>query len=109
MLRTTYLLSVWLGAIILVPSGAHVLEMAGKLAMSREAYFATQQIYLGWALFGVPIMLKVVLDAALALMLWRRDRVAAVAACVSAGLIAGGLVVFFGWVQPANLATANWA
>jgi len=38
-----YLVSVLLGGILLVPSGAHVLEMSRKLGMNRDTYFTTQQ------------------------------------------------------------------
>ena len=70
-MRALVLISLWLGALLLIPSGAHVLEMPHKLAMDRAAYFSAQQMYLGWALFGVPIVLKIILDAALAFV-WRR-------------------------------------
>jgi hypothetical protein len=104
-----FLLSVWLGAILLIPSGAHLLEMPHKLVMDRTAYFSTQQIYLGWALFSFPIAVKIVFDGALAFLLRRTQRQAAYSALISAALIAGGLIVFFIWVQPANVATSNWA
>jgi hypothetical protein len=108
-MRRALLLSLWLGAIVLVPSGAHVLEMTAKLAMDRADYFTAQRIYLGWALFGVPIIVKIVLDATLAFLLRRRDRRAALGALASSVLIAAGLAAFFALVQPANVATANWA
>src|SRR5262249_41852617 len=108
-MRTLFIVSVCLGGIILVPSGAHLLEMPRKLLMSREAFFSAQQMYLGWALFGIPITLKVVIDAVLGVSLWRISPASARAALVSAILIAAGLAVFFVWVQPANTATANWS
>jgi hypothetical protein len=107
--RIAYLVSLWLGAILLVPSGAHVLEMSRKLLMDRDSYFISQQIYLGWAWFGVPIVLKIGLDTVLGFALRRSNRLAAHAALASATLIAVGLVVFFIWVEPANTATSNWA
>ncbi len=107
-MRSLFLLSLWLGAIVLVPSGAHLLEMPHKLLMTRDAYLSVQQIYRGWALFGVPIVAKIICDAGLAALLWRQHRAAAVGAVVSALSIAAGLVVFFIWVQPGNIATANW-
>jgi hypothetical protein len=109
MMRTAFLCSLWLGAIVLVPSGAHLLEAPQKLAMDRATYFNTQQLYLGWALFGVPIAVKIVLDATIAFVLMRTWRRAACCAAVSAALIASGLVVFFLCVQPANSATSNWS
>jgi hypothetical protein len=108
MLRIVFLISVWLGAIVLVPSGAHLLEMSHKLLMDRSSYFSAQQMYLGWALFGIPTIVKVIVDGTLAFRLWNSHRAAAWGALLSAVLIAVGLIVFFVWVQPANLATQNW-
>jgi hypothetical protein len=109
MMRALVLISLWLGALLLIPSGVHVLEMPHKLAMDRAAYFSAQQMYLGWALFGLPIVFKIILDAALAFV-WRRTScLAACGALISAALIGCGLIVFFVWVQPANVATSNWA
>jgi hypothetical protein len=93
-MRTSVLISLWLGALLLVPSGAHLLEMPRELAMDRAAYFSAQQIYLGWALFGLLITLKIILDAGLA-FLWRRAwPQAAMGALTSAVLVGCGLVVF---------------
>lgn len=109
MIRAAILVSVWLGAIVLVPSGAHLLEMSHKLLMDRASYFSAQQMYLGWALFALPIIAKVILDGALAFRLRNKHRAAAYGALLSAILIGAGLIVFFVWVQPANVATENWA
>lgn len=108
-MRAMFLISLWLGAILLVPSGAHLLEMPHKLAMDRASYFSAQQMYLGWALFGFPIAIKIILDAALTHRLRRADRASAYGALLSAVCVAFGLIIFFVWVQPANVATSNWA
>jgi len=42
----------------LAPGLAHVFELPRKLALSREAYFAVQQIYAGWELFGIVILIQ---------------------------------------------------
>jgi hypothetical protein len=44
-----------LTAFILLPSGAHLLELPGKIGLDRDAYFVAHQIYAGWALFSIPI------------------------------------------------------
>jgi hypothetical protein len=108
MLRVVFLMSMWLGAIVLMPSGAHLLEMPNKLLMDSTSYFMAQQMYVGWALFGVPFIVKILLDAALAVRLRHSHRAAACGALVSAVSIAAGMVVFFLFVRPANLATASW-
>ena len=55
----------------LAPGMAHVLEMPRKLLLAREAYFTVQQIYAGWSLFGIVILIQC---AALALLAWRSRR-----------------------------------
>jgi hypothetical protein len=105
LLRT---LAILLTALILVPSGAHLFELPGRIGLGRDAYLAVQQIYAGWAMWGVPIVAALVANLALAAALWRRERGAAVAALLAAALIAASLGVFFGWTFPANRATANW-
>ena len=42
-----------LTALTLVPSGAHLAALPNKMAMAQAAYFVAQQIYAGWALFGI--------------------------------------------------------
>jgi len=102
------LLALALAALILVPAGAHVFELPGKIGLERDAYFTVQGIYRGWALFGVAIAAALLADAALFFAERRRDPAAARWALAAAVLVAAGLAVFFIWVFPANQATANW-
>ena len=100
--------SVGLGAVLLMPSGAHVLEMKSKLSLDRDSYFTVQQIYLGWALFGPVIVAKILLDAAICLAARRRNPSTSIGGFISAGCIGLGLAAFFVWVQPSNSVTENW-
>ena len=102
------LVALGLTALILVPSGAHLFELPGKINLSREAYFTVQQIYAGWAWFAVAIGAAILANGALCLSEHRRDRIAARAALISSALIVVTLVIFFIWVFPANQATSNW-
>jgi hypothetical protein len=97
-----------LGGLILVPSGAHLLETSHKFGMDHDTYFAVQRIYAGWALSGIAIFGAVVVDVVLFLHMRARDRSAALLALAAATQIGLGLIVFFTWVYPANVATANW-
>jgi hypothetical protein len=97
-----------LTALILVPSGAHLIEMPNKFALDRDAYFAVQQIYAGWAFFAVPILAAVVANGALFIAERRLSTSAARAALIASILIILSNVVFFIWMFPANQATANW-
>lgn len=97
-----------LGAVILVPAGAHLFELPGKIDLGRDAYFTVQQIYAGWSAFGIPLVAAVLVNGALFLVLRRHDRLAARSALAAAALVAASLAVFFVWTFPANQATANW-
>jgi len=102
------ILALVLGALILVPTGAHLLEITHKISMERDTYFAVQRIYTGWALSSIVIIAAVVVDLVLFLMLRTQEPTAAFSALASAALIGVGLAVFFIRVYPANVATANW-
>ena len=102
------ILALTLTALVLVPNGAHLFELPGKIGLDRESYFIVQGIYAGWALFGVPLLAAILANGALSVALRRRDSAAARWALASAVLIASSLVVFFLWIFPANQATANW-
>jgi hypothetical protein len=102
------ILALTLTALVLVPSGAHLFELPGKIGLDRDAYFIVQGIYAGWALFGAPLFAAVLANGALSVALRRRDRAAARWALASAVLIASSLAVFFLWIFPANQATVNW-
>jgi hypothetical protein len=54
-LRLIQFLAIILTALALVPSGAHLAAMPNKMAMAQAAYFIAQQIYAGWALFGIVL------------------------------------------------------
>src|SRR5690242_6941163 len=55
----------------LAPGLAHVFELPRKLTLSRDAYFTVQQIYAGWDLFGIVLVLQLL---ALVLLAWRSAR-----------------------------------
>ena len=67
-LRLIQFLAIMLTALALVPSGTHLAALPNKMAMAQAAYFIAQQIYAGWALFGI------VLFGALAAHLVAHDR-----------------------------------
>jgi hypothetical protein len=99
--------SIILIALAMSPTWAHLLEMPAKLSLSRTDYFIVQQIYRGWAWFGVVIFLALASTIALALRA-RPDGALTRAAIASAVCIVLALVVFFSFTFPANQATENW-
>ena len=94
-------------AISLIPGGAHVLELANKISLEREAYMTVQQIYRGWNLIGAEMIAALVAGLLLS-FLSRRQRVPFRFAMTGSALLAASLGVFFLWTFPANTATRNW-
>ena len=107
MLRALHALAVLLTALALVPAGAHLAEMPGKLALPREGYLLAQSLYRGWAWFGAVIIAAILANLALGQALRRRGQ-PGWRAEAAAGLLLAGLAVFFAWTFPANRATGNW-
>jgi hypothetical protein len=107
MVRIAEFTSLVLLAICLMPAGAHVFEMPGKMAMDRDAYFAAQAIYSGWALFGIAIGLGIV---TLIVQTWlvRGSGLPAWLAGAAAVLLVVALGWFFLRVYPVNVVTQNW-
>ena len=106
-MRTARFFAILFTALALVPAGAHLASFPNKIDMPREAYFAAQQTYAGWALFGVALIGALVANLVLTITL-RRQWLACLLAFLGFAAIAGSLVVFFLFTFPANEATANW-
>jgi len=102
------LITILLTGLILVPSGAHLLEFRGKAVLDENTYFATQAIYAGWSAFAAPILAAILANGSLAWLERRSAPSRARWAALSAALIASSLGAFLIWVLPANQATANW-
>lgn len=106
-LKVAQFTAVVLTALALVPGGAHLFALPNKIGLAQVDYFIVQNIYRGWALFGVVLIGAVIADGALALMLRGRGTpfVLALFACLGLALT---LAIFFIWTYPANQATDNW-
>ena len=76
--RPLLFLGLVFAALALVPAGAHLAELPNKIDLPRQEYLAVQQIYRGWARFGVVVL----------------------GALLSTGALA--------FTYPANRATQNW-
>jgi len=106
-LKAVQFLALVLTALALVPAGAHLFTLPNKIDLAQEQYFIVQNIYRGWALFGIVWIGALLANFALAVMLRGRGRPFILA------LIAGLCVmvmfaIFFTWTYPANQATDNW-
>jgi hypothetical protein len=107
MVKALQIAAIVLVALCLVPEGAHLFEMRGKMGLDREAYFATQRIYRGWALFGIAEVLAVLATGTLAFV-QRGSAVAFRGAGLSCALLVVALVLFLAYVFPANAVTKDW-
>jgi hypothetical protein len=94
-------------ALATMPAVAHILELPGKMKLTRDQYLTAQQIYRGWALAAVPVVSALASTAALVLGERRRGRPARLAL---GGLLcfAGAQGIFWSLIFPANQLTNNW-
>jgi hypothetical protein len=60
-------------ALCLVPAGAHLSELPNKIGLPRDQYMLVQQIYRGWALFGIIIFAALAATATQAVLM-RHER-----------------------------------
>ncbi len=107
MVKTLQLLALVLAALALVPAGAHLFELPNKIDMPQEQYFIVQQVYRGWALFGIVLFSNLAVVLALTIAL-RHQRAAFWLALGAGGCLVGSLLIFFVWTDPQNVATENW-
>lgn len=106
-MKTIQFLAVVLMALVLVPSGAHLFELPNKINLAEAEYFAVQNIYRGWSLFGIALILALAANLALTMSL-RGQGAAAVFALIGFVCLAVSLAIFFTFTFPANQATDNW-
>jgi Ni/Fe-hydrogenase subunit HybB-like protein len=94
-------------AVCLIPAGAHLFELPNKMALAPSDYMTAQQIYSGWALFGIAIHAAIAFTLAHALVAWRDRR----ARWLSLSGLAAILVtqaIFWTYTFPMNALTKNW-
>lgn len=106
-MRLMQLGSILLFALALIPGGAHLLELAHKMKLDRDAYMIVQQIYQGWDLMGIVLIAALIAGIALAFMS-RRQRAPFRFATGGSMLLLAALVVFFAWTFPVNADTHDW-
>ena len=106
-LRVAQFLAIVFTALALVPAGAHLFELPNKIGLAQDEYFVVQNIYRGWALFGIVLFGALAANLTLAVMV-RRQRAPFWLAFLAFLLVAATLAIFFTWTYPANQATSNW-
>ena len=100
-------IALFLTAFALVPGGSHAASLLTKLHMTQQAYFTAQLVYNGWALFGIASIGALLANAVLAIAV-RRQPMPFRLMLLATVCLAGGLVIFFAYTYPANVATQNW-
>lgn len=106
-MRVLQFVALMLTGLELVPTGAHFFELWNKIGLDQQQYFTVQQIYRGWAWFGIVLIAAIIANLGVAIVLWRR-RQRFWLSLVAGVLVAATLVIFFGWTYPANQLTQNW-
>jgi len=100
-------LALLFNALALVPTMAHLSELPNKIELTREQYLTVQQIYRGWALFGIAALGALLSNLALALTARGRRKVFGLALFAFLCIV-GTQIVFWTLTQPVNAATDNW-
>ena len=106
-MRILQLAAVLLTALELVPSEAHLFELGRKIGLSQDSHLIVQQIYRGWALFGIVLIAAMVTNLAVAVALWRQAR-PYWPSLAAGSLLSATLGILFLWIYPVNQATDNW-
>lgn len=94
-------------ALALVPAGAHLFTLPNKIHLAQTNYFVVQNIYRGWALFGIVLFGGLIATLAVAIIVRAQTTpsLLAVASLASQCIV---LAIFFAFVYPTNVATNNW-
>ncbi len=105
--RYVHLLAILATALLCGPALAHLFELPNKMALDRADYLVVQQIYAGWSLFGIAVIIAFLATLAL-LLLRRRPRLAQVWIWGSLLCQVAAQAIFWTVTWPANQQTANW-
>ena len=105
--RAVQFLAIVVGALALIPSGAHLVALPNKIILSQTDYFTVQAIYHRWAFLGLLWPAAIIVNVWLA-VLARSQSGPFWLALLAAVCFIVMLVIFFVWTQPANVATQNW-
>ena len=102
------LAAIALTALALMPAGAHMFELSGKLALSPADYVTVQSVHHAWVAFASTMLLA---SAAIGLHSYLVSRNAASFGWSMVALVLVGVaqVVFWVVAYPVNAATQGWS
>jgi amino acid permease len=93
--------------LVLVPSGAHALELTNKMTMPAGAYMIAQRSYRGWASVGLFVVAALLCTGGLSLAL--RGQAPSFGPALFAFLcLVAAQLVFWLFTYPMNVRTHNW-
>jgi hypothetical protein len=93
-------------ALALSASMAHLLELPNKIKLSREHYAIVQQIYRGWSLLGIVVVVAII-STLFVVMLVHERKVFLLSLSALLCLIATQAIFWF-FTFPVNQQTKNW-
>ena len=105
--RIVQFLAIAIGALALIPSGAHLAALPNKIGLGQPEYFLVQGIYRGWAVLGSLWVAALVVNIVLAVVV-RSQPLPFRLALGAAACIAAMFAIFVTWTLPGNQATQNW-
>lgn len=105
--KTVHFLGLLSTVLVLCAAMAHLMELPNKLKLPREQYLVVQQIYQGWALLGIAVVIALFSTLALTIMAYRRGTGYALP-FVALTCIIVTQVIFWVYTAPANKVTNNW-
>jgi hypothetical protein len=85
---------------------AHLMELPGKIYLSKENYQLVQQIYRGWAWLGIFEIGAILLTLVWAIVESKKTIFSFL--LIAFLLFSSSLVIFFIYTFPANNITLNW-
>jgi hypothetical protein len=106
-LTILYFTSLLFTALSLAPAMAHLLALPNKIRMGAGDYFTVQQIYKGWSLLGILLVLALISNLLLAFITRRNAALFFLNGGAFLCMLTG-LGIFFLFTFPANQQTNNW-
>ncbi|HEX3755359.1 MAG TPA: hypothetical protein VHV26_09815 [Rhizomicrobium sp.] len=102
-----FFLAIFATLLSLAPGLAHLFELPRKIELSQRAYFTVQQIYRGWDLFGIAILVQLGALILLSVRSWRDHYLFRPVLAALIFLLAAQ-ILFWLFTFPVNVATENW-
>jgi hypothetical protein len=86
---------------------AHLLALSNKMKLSNSDYLTVQQIYRGWALLGIAVVLSLLSTFILTVMAYNQKQAFFLPA-IALVCITATLLIFWIFIYPVNQQTNNW-